>query len=76
MWPFTHASSSRNIPVATGENAQCNLRSYSINAVATSAEREQIGEQLLGRRSFDTCHPGRRLARLQLAALAPGYTNG
>ena len=32
-------------------------------------------ELLLGRRCLDTSYPGRRLARLTLAALALGYTN-
>ncbi len=71
MWPFTHASSSRNISIVI-EIMPSAVSSRTINKVATSAEREQMGERLLGRRCLDTSSPGRRLARLKLAALCPG----
>ncbi len=50
--------------------------SRTINDVATSANRDQMGERVHGRRCLDSCSPGRRLARLALAALALGYANG
>ncbi len=43
---------------------------------ATSTIRKLMDALLLGRRCVDTSCPGRRLARLQLAVLSLGYTNG
>ncbi len=63
MWPFINASSSRNIPVVMGIMASAAL-SRTTNEIATSANRDQMGEQLLGRRCLDTCSPERPFGSL------------